>query len=49
MTEINEVLNYFLLLSFCFKNFDLFDLQTMQFDFSQSTLFVIFTSCGLKL
>ena len=33
----------------CFKNLDLFDLQTLQFDFSRSTAFVIFTSCGLKL
>ena len=37
------------MLCFCFKNLDLFDLQTLQFDFSRSTLFVIFTSCGLKL
>ena len=42
-------MNYFLLLWFSFKNFDLFDRQTTQFDFSLSNLFVIFTSCGLKL
>ena len=40
--------NYFLL-CFCFKNLDLLDWQTIQFDFSLSTLFVIFTSCRLKL
>ena len=40
---------YFLLLCFCFKNLDLLDWQTTQFDFSLSTLFVIFISCGLKL
>ena len=34
---------------FCFKNLDLFDWQTAQFDFSLNTLFAIFTSCGLKL
>ena len=38
-----------LLLFFCFKNLNLFDWQTTQLDFSLSTLFVIFTSCGLKL
>ena len=38
-----------LLLCFCFKSLDLFDQQTTQFDFSPSTLFVIFTSSGLKL
>ena len=43
------MLNYFLLLCFCFKNLDLLDRQTTQFDFSLSTLFVIFTSSGLKL
>ena len=42
-------LNHFLLLCFCFKNLDLLDQQTTQFDFSLSTLFVNFTSCGLKL
>ena len=41
--------NYFLFLCFCFKNLDLFDQQTIQLDFSLSTLFVIFTSFGLKL
>ena len=41
--------NYFFLLCFCFKNLDLLDWQTTQFDFSLSTLFVIFTFCGLKL
>ena len=44
-----KVLNYFLLLWFCFKNLDLLYQQTTQFDFSLSTLFVIFNSCGLKL
>ena len=48
-TLVSKALNYFLLLCFCFKNLDLFDQQTTQFDFSLSTLFVIFTSCGLKL
>ena len=37
---------YFLFLCFCFKNLDL---QITQFDFSLSTLFVSFTSSGLKL
>ena len=37
------------MLRFCFKNLDLAFLQTTQFDFSLSTLFVIFTSCGQKL
>ena len=41
--------NYFLLLCFCFKNLDLLDRHTTQFDFSLSTLFIIFTSCVLKL
>ena len=41
--------NYFFALYFCFKNLDLLDQQTTQFDFSLSTLFVIFTSCDLKL
>ena len=41
--------NNFSLLCFCFKNLDLLDRQTTQFDFSLRTLFVIFTSCGLKL
>ena len=49
LTSVCKTLNYFLLLCFCFKNIDLFDLQTTQFDFSLSTMFVIFTSCGLKL
>ena len=49
ITLISKVLNYFLLLCFCFKNLDLFDQQTTQFDFSLRTLFVIFTSCGLQL
>ena len=40
---------YFSLFCFCFKSLDLFDRQTTQLDFSLSTLFVIFTSCGLKL
>ena len=34
---------------FLFYKLDLFGEQTTQFDFSLSTLFVIFTSCGLKL
>ena len=38
-----------LLLCFYFKNLDLFDRQITQLDFSLSTLFVAFTSCGLKL
>ena len=42
-------MNYILLLCFCFKNLDLFDRQTTHLDFSLSPLFVIFTSCGLKL
>ena len=33
----------------CFKILDLLDRQIAQFDFSVSTLFVIFTFCGLKL
>ena len=37
------------MLCFCFKNLELLDRQTTQFDFPLSTLFVIFTSCGLKL
>ena len=49
ITLVSKALNYFLLLCFCFKNFNLFDRQTAQLDFSLSTLFVIFTSCGLKL
>ena len=49
ITSVCKTLNYFLLLCFCFKNLDLFDQQKTQFDFSQSTLFVIFTSCDLKL
>ena len=49
LTSVCKTLNYFLLLCFCFKNIDLFDLQTTQIDFSLSTMFVIFTSCGLKL
>ena len=32
-----------------FKNLDLSDWQKTQFDSSLSTLFVIFTSCGLKV
>ena len=40
---------YFSLLCFCFKNLDLIDRQTTQFDFSRSILFVIFISCGSKL
>ena len=36
------------LLCFCFKNFDRLDRQTAPFDFILSTLFVIFTSGGLK-
>ena len=32
----------YILPCFCFKNLDLFDLQTRQWDFSLSTLFVIF-------
>ena len=43
------VFELFLLLCFCFKNLDLLDQQSTQFDFSLSTLFVILTSCGLKL
>ena len=39
----------FLLLRFCFKNLASLDRQTTQFDFSLSTFFVNFTSCGLKL
>ena len=34
---------------FCFKNLHLLDQQTTPFYFSLSILFVIFTSCGLKL
>ena len=49
ITLISKTLNYFLLLCFCFKNLDLFDQQTTKFDFSLSTLSVIFTSYGLKL
>ena len=49
ITSICKTLNYFLLLCFYFKNLDLAFLQTIQFDFSLSTLFVVFTSCGLKL
>ena len=48
-TLVSKALNYFLLLCFCFKNLDLLDSQTTQFDFSLSTLSVIFASCGLKL
>ena len=40
---------FFFLLCFCFKNLHLLDQQTTPFYFSLSTLFVIFTSCGLKL
>ena len=47
--NISKALNYFLLLCFCFKNLDLLCRQTTQLDFSLSTFFVIFTSCGLKL
>ena len=43
------VFELFLLLCFCFKNLDLLDQQSIQFDFYLSSLFVIFTSCGLKL
>ena len=43
------MLNYFLLLCFCFKNLDLLDRKTTQFNFALSNLFVIFTSCSLKL
>ena len=49
ITSVCKKLNYFLLLCFCFKNLDLLDLHTTQFDFSLSTLFVIFTTCDLKL
>ena len=43
MTQKNLTpINYFF---FCFKN----DRQTKQLDFSLRTLFVIVTSCGLKL
>ena len=49
ITLVGKTLNYFLLLCFCFKNIDLLYRQTTQLDFSLSTLFVIFTSCGLKL
>ena len=49
MTLVIKALNYFLLLCFCFKNLDWFERQTTQWDFSLSTLFAIFTSCGLKL
>ena len=38
----------FLMLCFCFKNLDFLDRQTTHFDFPLSTLFLIFTSCGLK-
>ena len=38
-----------LLLCFCFKNPYLLDRQATQFNFSLSTLFLIFISCGLKL
>ena len=48
-TLVIKTLNYFLLLCFCFKNLDLFDRQKTHLDFSLSTLFVIFTSCDLKL
>ena len=34
---------------FCFKNLDLLDRQTTQWDFSLSTLFVLFTFSVLKL
>ena len=40
------LLNYFLLLCFCFRKLDLLDRQTTQFNFPLSTLFVIFTFCG---
>ena len=43
------VWRFILLSCFCFKNLDLLDRQTTQFDFSLSILFVIFTPCGLKL
>ena len=49
LTLISKALNYFLLLCFCFKNLDLSDRQTKELDFSLSTFFVIFTSCGLNL
>ena len=49
ITSAFKALIYFLLLHFCFKNLDLFDRETKQWDFSLSTLFVIFTSYGLKL
>ena len=34
ITSICKTLNYFILLCFCFKNLDLLDRQTTQFDFS---------------
>ena len=42
-------LKLFFIVMFFVKYLDLVDQQTSQFDFSLSTLFVIFTSCGLKL
>ena len=47
ITSVCKTLNYFLLLCFCFKNLDLFDQWTTQFDFSLSTLAC--GLCGLKL
>ena len=50
-TNFNDyfVFELFLLLCFCFKSLDLSDRQSTPFDFSLSTLFVTFTSYGLKL
>ena len=47
--DLKNEFNYFLLLCFCFKNLDLLDGQTIQFDFSLSALFVIIIFFGLKL
>ena len=54
MTSVCKTLKYFLFLCFCFRDLDSFDQQTVWLVWIYSwiffsTLFVIFTSSGIKL